>query len=90
MQRLVPLILLGLLAVGVLLVSIWTHAWGGVALVVVAGIGIAWYRIQVARGAAAEKFFGDVGEDTRLTGFQPGSPSEMPLDRSPPEPPQGP
>ena len=26
---------------------------------------LAWYRVQVARGEAAEQFFGDAGEDTR-------------------------
>jgi len=88
MQRLASFIVLGLVAAGALVVSIWTHSWGGVALVIVASIGVAWYRIQVARGAAAEKFFGDAGEETRLTGFQAGTPSEM--DRGPAEPPQGP
>jgi hypothetical protein len=29
------------------------------------------------------EFFGDAGEETRMTGFQGGSPSEMPVDRSP-------
>jgi hypothetical protein len=84
MQRLAPLLLLGLVVVGVLLASIWMHSWGGVALVIVAGIGIVWYRTQVARSAAAEKFFGELGEDTRLTGFQAGLPSEMPVDRQAP------
>jgi len=42
--------------------------------------------VQVARGEAAERFFGDAGEDTRLTSFQGGSPSEMPpLERGPAE-----
>ncbi|NML43913.1 hypothetical protein HHL11_09145 [Ramlibacter sp. G-1-2-2] len=88
MQRPLPLILLGLVGAGVLLASWWLHAWGGVALVAVAGLGIAWYRMQVARSAEAEKFFGDPGEETRLTGFQAGTPSEM--DRGPGEPPSGP
>lgn len=89
MQRL-ALILLGVVVAGVLLGSIWTHAWGGLALVLVAGVGVAWYKLQVARSAEAEKFFGDVGEDTRLTGFQGGSPSEMPLDRDRAGPPRQP
>ena len=69
----------------VLGLSWYMHSWGGVVLVTVAGAGFAWYRVQVARGEAAEQFFGDVGEDTRLTSFQAGSPSEMPpLDRTVP------
>jgi hypothetical protein len=75
----------------VLGLSWYMHSWGGVVLVVVAAAGFAWYRVQVARGEAAEQFFGDVGEDTRLTSFQGGSPSEMPpLDRTvPPARPRG-
>lgn len=65
-------------------VALYLRAWGLLALAVVGGVGFAWYRIQVARSAAAEKFFGDVGEETRLTAFQGGSPSEMPVDRQPP------
>lgn len=65
-----------------LAVSIYLRSWGGVALLLVAAGGLAWYRIQVARGEAAEQFFGDAGEDTRLTSFQGGSPSEMPVDRA--------
>ena len=68
-------------AVLVLSLSAYLHSWGGVALVVVAVGAYAWYRIEVARGEAAEQFFGDGGEDTRLTSFQGGSPSEMPVDR---------
>ena len=68
-------------AIGVVLVlalSWYLHSWGGLAFLAVAAGGYAWYRVQVARGEAAERFFGDAGEDTRLTGFQGGSPSEMP------------
>lgn len=69
----------------VLALSLYLHSWGGVVLLAVAAAGFAWYRVQVARGEAAEQFFGDVGEDTRLTSFQGGSPSEMPpLDRTMP------
>ncbi|MGV3570693.1 MAG: hypothetical protein ACO1PB_08840 [Ramlibacter sp.] len=77
-----------LLACGAALAAIaaWFRAWGLLTLVVVGGAGLAWYRLQVARSAATEKFFGDMGEDTRLTGFQ-GAPSEMPVDRQPPAPP---
>lgn len=66
--------------------SLYLRSWGGVALVVMATAGFAWYRIQVMRGEeAAERFFADAGEDTRLTSFQGtvfpnGSPSEMPVD----------
>lgn len=71
-------------AAALLALSWYLHSWGGIALLVVAASGLAWYRVQVARGEAAERFFGDAGEDTRLTGFQPGSPSDMaPLERAP-------
>jgi hypothetical protein len=50
--------------------------------VLVGAVGIVWYRVQVARSEEAEDFFGGAGEETRLTGFQGGSPSEMPVDRS--------
>jgi len=74
-------------AVLVLALSLYLHSWGGVALIVVAGAGYAWYRVQVARGEAAEQFFGDLGEETRMTSFQGGSPSEMPpLERGLPTP----
>ncbi len=64
-------------------VAAWYRSWGLTALVLVGGAGYAWYRAQVDRAAETEKFFGDPGEETRLTGFQAGgSPSEMP-----PEPP---
>ena len=73
--------------------SLYLKSWGGVALVVMAAAGFAWYRIQVMRGEeAAERFFADAGEDTRLTSFQGtgfpnGSPSEMPVDRPHARPP---
>ena len=65
-------------AVLVLALSWYLHSWGGLALIAVSAAGYAWYRAQVARGEAAERFFGDAGEDTRLTAIQGGSPSEMP------------
>lgn len=69
----------------VLALSLYLRSWGGVVLVAVAAAGFAWYRVQVARGEAAQQFFGDAGEDTRLTSFQGGSPSEMPpLERTVP------
>lgn len=81
--------------IGALLValSLYLQSWGGVALVVMAAAGFAWYRIQVMRGEEeAERFFADAGEDTRLTSFQGtvfpnASPSEMPMDRPPATPP---
>jgi hypothetical protein len=73
-----------LAALALLGLSIYLRSWGGVALVVVAAAGFAWYRVQVAQSEAAEQFFGEGGEDTRLTSFQAGSPSEMPVDRTRP------
>jgi hypothetical protein len=73
---LVSVLLLGL--------SFYLHSWGGIVLLFLGAGAIAWYRAQVAQGEAAEPFFGDMGEETRLTGFQGGSPSEMPLDRTMP------
>ncbi|MDB5897005.1 MAG: hypothetical protein JWP22_1638 [Ramlibacter sp.] len=70
------------LALVLLAVCVYYRLWGGVALLAVAAAGSAWYRIQVSRGEATEQFFGDFGEETRLTAFQGGSPSEMPVDRS--------
>jgi hypothetical protein len=58
--------------------ALYWQSWGLAAFIAVSAAGYAWYRIQVERSAAAEEFFGDVGEETRLTGFQGGSPSEMP------------
>jgi hypothetical protein len=69
---LVSLLLLGL--------SFYLHSWGGIVLLVLGAGAVAWYRAQVAEGEAAERFFGDMGEETRLTNFQAGSASEMPLD----------
>ena len=95
MNRHVRLIVAAAVVCAVLIaVSLYLRSWGGVALVVMGAAGFAWYRIQVARGEAeTERFFADAGEDTRLTsfqgtGFQGGSPSEMPVDRptAPPAP----
>jgi hypothetical protein len=71
----------------ILLLSLYLHSWGGLVLLAVVGGAFAWYRIQVARSEAAEQFFGDAGEDTRLTSFQGGSPSEMPAPEPHPPPP---
>lgn len=81
MSRSARFLVAAVLAAAVVLgVSLYLHLWGGIALVVVAAAGVAWYRMQVAQAQATEQFFGDPGEDTRLTGFQGGSPSEMPGD----------
>ena len=67
--------------------SAYLHSWGGIVLLVLGAGAIAWYRAQVAEGEAAERFFGDMGEETRATTFQGGSPSEMPpLERGAGEP----
>lgn len=69
-------------------IAAWYRSWGLMVLVLVGGAGYAWYRVQVDRGAETDKFFGDLGEETRLTGFQGGgSPSEMPVDPPPAAPP---
>lgn len=81
-KRLIALAAAVLLAL--LAVSVYFRSWGGLALILLTAAGLAWYRIQVARGEATERFFGDAGEDTRLTTFQGGSPSEMPVDRGDP------
>jgi hypothetical protein len=79
---LVSLVLLGL--------SMVLHSWGGIVLLLLGAGAVAWYRAQVAEGEAAERFFGDMGEETRLTNVQAGSASEMPQDSRLPRPPQPP
>jgi hypothetical protein len=80
------LILAAALLAVALAVAAWLRAWGAMVLLVLLAGAFGWYRAQVARGAAAERFFGDAGEDTRMTALQ--SPSEMPVDRQPPAPPR--
>jgi hypothetical protein len=75
---LVSIVLLGL--------SLVLHSWGGIVLLVLGAAAVAWYRSQVAEGEADERFFGDMGEETRLTNFQAGGASEMPLDSGLPAP----
>jgi O-antigen ligase len=82
MKRPLPLLLAAVAALVLIALSLYLRSWGGVVLVVVAAAVYAWYRVQVARSEAAEQFFGDLGEETRLTGFQGGA-SEMPVDRHP-------
>jgi hypothetical protein len=85
---------LAIVSVLLLVLSAYLHSWGGIVLLVLGAAAIAWYRAQVAEGEAAERFFGDMGEETRLPNYQGGgSPSEMPLDRTLPgrsHPPKGP
>jgi hypothetical protein len=66
--------------------SAYLHSWGGIVLLALGAGAIAWYRAQVAEGEAAERFFGDMGEETRLTNFQAGSASELPLEAGSPAP----
>jgi hypothetical protein len=81
MSRSARFLLVAILAVAIVLgISLYLRLWGGIALVVVAAIGVAWYRMQVAQAQATEQFFGDAGEDTRVTGLQGASPSEMPVE----------
>jgi hypothetical protein len=68
-----------------LVLCLYLRSWGGLALLIGAVAGVAWYRIQVARGEEdAGRFFADAGEETRLNSFQGTgfhSPSEMPVER---------
>ena len=75
---------LTLLSISLLGLSAYLQSWGGVVLLVLGAIAVAWYRAQVAEGEADERFFGDMGEETRLTNFQAGGASEMPLDSAVP------
>ena len=81
MSRHARTILAAVLASTVLLgLSLYLHSWGGIVLLVLGAAAIAWYRAQVAEGEAAERFFGDMGEETRVTTFQGGPASELPLE----------
>ena len=91
MSRNVRFIVAIVLASIVLLgLSAYLHSWGGIVLLALGAGAIAWYRAQVAEGEAAERFFGDMGEETRLTNFQAGSASEMPMDAAAPAAPRPP
>jgi hypothetical protein len=63
---------------------------GGVALLLLFVVGLLIYRARAKRAASSEKFFGDPGEETRMTSIQGGSPSEMPVERDRPGAPPGP
>jgi hypothetical protein len=81
MSRSARFLVAALVAAAILLaVSLYLHLWGGIAMIVVAAAGIAWYRMQVSQAQDTERFFGDAGEDTRVTGLQGVSPSELPVD----------
>ncbi len=83
MSRSARFTIAAILAIVVLLgLSVWLHSWGGLALIVLGAAGCVWYRNQVARGEDTEQFFGDLGEETRLTGFQGAGPSELPVERT--------
>jgi D-arabinose 1-dehydrogenase-like Zn-dependent alcohol dehydrogenase len=82
MNRNARLVAAAVLACAALLaLSAWLHSWGGVTLILLGAGALAWYRVQVARGEATEQFFGDMGEETRLTGLQGGA-SELPVERT--------
>lgn len=76
-----------------LALSYWLRSWGGVALVVMGAVVAAWYRAQVARSEDGQQFFGDLGEETRLTSIEASAPSELPLQHpdatADPRPPAG-
>lgn len=80
MERLASLLLATAL-LALLLLALLLQSWGGFALVLAATLAWLWLRVRAARSAAAEQFFGEPGEDTRVTAFQAGSPSEMPSPR---------
>lgn len=87
MSRTARYIAAAVLASVVLLgLSAYLHSWGGIVLLVLGAGAIAWYRAQVAEGEAAERFFGDMGEETRVTTFQGGSASELPMESRLPTP----
>lgn len=79
LSRSTSLILVALAAAVLTGAALWFRSWGALALLLVAAAGWVWYRMQVRRGEAAGQFFGEAGEETRLTGLQ--SPGEMPVDR---------
>lgn len=80
MTRTVHLILLAVGTALLLAFGWWLQSWGALALLFVGAVGWGWYRMQVARSAAAEQFFGDAGEETRLS-VRGGLPSETPCAR---------
>lgn len=87
MSRTTRYLLLAFAYAALVVLAGWQRSWGALALLVVGGFGGVWYRVQVARTDAAEKFFADEGDETRMTAFQGGSPSEMPVDRPAARPP---
>lgn len=64
-------------------VAAYYRYWGAIALVAVLMAGYGWMRWRATRNPVTEKFFEDMGEETRMTHIQGGSPSEMPVDRDP-------
>ena len=80
MVRPLTLLLVGIAALSLVLGGLWFQSWGAFALLAVAIGGWAWYRVQVRRSEEAAGFFGDDGEETRVTALHGNSPSEMPVD----------
>jgi len=76
-------LLIALAAVAVAAIAGYFRYWGAIALVAVLLGGYLWMRWRNSRHHDTEKFFEDAGEETRLTNIQGGSPSEMPVDRTP-------
>ncbi len=82
MRRSLRLLTAAALACVLLLaLSLYLRSWGGLTLILLGAGAVAWYRTQVARREAAEQFFGDMGEETRVTGFQGGPASELSAQR---------
>lgn len=78
-------VLISLAAAGVAAIAGYYRYWGAIALVAVLMAGYGWMRWRATRNPVTEKFFEDMGEETRMTHIQGGSPSEMPVDREPPD-----
>lgn len=76
MRRPLAIALFAALLVGMGVAAL-LRAWGAFALAGLLAGGMAWYRIQVRRTEAGEQFFDGLGEETRLTSMQGGSPSEL-------------
>jgi hypothetical protein len=76
-------LVIALLAAAAAGIAAYYRFWGGIALVAVLLGGYGWMRWRATREQATEKFFEGMGEETRMTQIQGGSPSEMPVDREP-------
>jgi hypothetical protein len=76
-------LLIALVSAGVAAVAAYYRYWGAIALIAVLLGGYGWMRWRATREPATEQFFEDMGEETRMTHIQGGSPSEMPVDGEP-------